>query len=103
MNTRRVVVTGMGLTSPLGDTPEQASQALQAQRHGIAHMGQWAEIPGLQTRLAAPASTVDLTALSRKKTRTMGRVSMLSTYATAQAIAASGLDEATVSSPRTGL
>jgi 3-oxoacyl-[acyl-carrier-protein] synthase II len=103
MTMRRVVVTGMGLTGPLGDSPAQASEALQAQRHGIAHMSQWAEIPGLQTRLAAPALTVDLTTLPRKKTRTMGRVSWLSAYATDQAIAAAGLDDAALTSRRTGL
>ncbi|MEY4581093.1 MAG: hypothetical protein RL701_5796 [Pseudomonadota bacterium] len=103
MTRRRVVVTGMGLTSPLGDTAAQVSEALQTQRHGIAHMAQWAEIPGLNTRLAAPALTVDLTTLPRKKTRTMGRVSMLSAFATEQAISDAGLDETAVSSRRTGL
>jgi 3-oxoacyl-[acyl-carrier-protein] synthase II len=103
MSARRVVVTGMGLTSPIGDTPEQVSRALQDQRHGITHMAQWDEVQGLQTRLAAPALTVDLAKLPRKKTRTMGRVSLLSAHATAQAIAAAGLDDAALSSRRTGL
>ena len=72
MSRRRVVVTGMGLTSPIGDAPERVARALREQRHGIVQMPHWDEVKGLETRLAAPAGSVDLSALPRKKTRTMG-------------------------------
>jgi 3-oxoacyl-[acyl-carrier-protein] synthase II len=100
---RRVVVTGMGLTSPIGDTLDQVSSALQEQRHGIVQMPQWDAVKGLETRLAAPAGSVDLSKLPRKKTRTMGRVSLLSVYASDRAIAQAGLDEETLGSGRCGL
>jgi 3-oxoacyl-[acyl-carrier-protein] synthase II len=99
---RRVVITGMGLTSPIGDTLEDVSRALQEQRHGIKRM-EWDHVNGLETRLGAPASSVDLSRLSRKKTRTMGRVSQLAVYVTELAIKQAGLDESTLSSGRCGL
>lgn len=103
MSGRRVVVTGMGLTSPIGDSPAAVASALQEQRSGIVVMPGWDKIDGLQTRLAAPASSVDLSHFSRKKVRTMGRVSVLATYSTEQAIADAGIDQETLHSGKLGL
>ena len=47
-------------------------------------MPEWAEIQGLPTRLAGIAKDVPFNAYPRKKTRTMGRVALLATYATEQ-------------------
>lgn len=99
---RRVVITGIGLTSPLGDSPDDVSRALREQRHGIVSMP-WAEIDGLRTRVAAPAAEVDLSHFSRKRIRTMGRVSLLASYATERAIRDAGIDEETLQSGRLGL
>ncbi len=66
-------------------------------------MPQWDSVKDLATRLAAPAPNVDLENYPRKKSRSMGRVAMLATYATDHAIRDAGLDEETVRSPRTGL
>jgi 3-oxoacyl-[acyl-carrier-protein] synthase II len=55
-------------------------------------MPEWAEVKGLGTRLAALARDVPLPDYPRKKVRSMGRVAVLSTYATEQAFADAGLD-----------
>jgi 3-oxoacyl-[acyl-carrier-protein] synthase II len=88
----RVVVTGIGLTSPIGNDLATAMVALRESRHGVVTMPEWAEIPGLRTRLAAVVKDVPISDYPRKKVRSMGRVGLLATYATERAIADAGLD-----------
>jgi 3-oxoacyl-[acyl-carrier-protein] synthase II len=87
---KRVAVTGIGLSCPIGNDLAEASAALKSGRHGIRHMAEWNEVKNLFTRLGAPVSGVDLN-FPRKRVRTMGRVAILATYATDQALAQAGL------------
>jgi len=89
---RRVVVTGIGLASPIGNDLRSATAALREGRHGIVAMPEWAEVQGLSTRLAGLAKDVPFTNYPRKKTRSMGRVALLATYATEQALKDAGLE-----------
>ncbi len=99
----RVVITGVGLASPIGNNLDQVSDALRHQRHGIVTMDEWDEIGQLATRLAAPVPSVNRKMFPRKQTRTMGRVSVLSVFATQGAIEDAGLDADLLSSGRVGL
>lgn len=103
MSGRRVVVTGAGLVSPIGNSMDEVSLALREERHGIRTMPEWSEIGHLATRLAAPAHGVDRDAYPRKATRTMGRVAILSTWATDRALEASGLTADYLREGRVGL
>jgi 3-oxoacyl-[acyl-carrier-protein] synthase II len=100
---RRVAVTGIGMVSPLGDDFATSLAGLCAGRHGIRVMPEWARVPHLQTRLGAPAHAAATSTLSRKATRTMGRVSLLATIATREAIACAGLEDAEIRSGTVGL
>jgi 3-oxoacyl-[acyl-carrier-protein] synthase II len=100
---RRVVVTGIGLTSPIGHDLPTAAAALRAGRHGIVAMPEWAEIQGLSTRLAGIARDVPFGDWPRKKTRSMGRVALLATYATEQALNDAGLPQDLRAIPDIGL
>jgi 3-oxoacyl-[acyl-carrier-protein] synthase II len=100
---RRVVITGIGMTSPIGSTLDDVSKALQNGDHGIVAMPAWESVKDLQTRLGAPARGANLARFSRKQTRTMGRVALLSAFATDEAIRDAGLPPELVSSGRTGL
>lgn len=100
---QRVVVTGVGLATPIGNTLDQVSNALQQQAHGIVKMPEWEAIDGLSTNLAGVVTDIDLSILPRKKTRTMGRVARLAMYATLQAVEDAALDEETLCSGRVGL
>jgi 3-oxoacyl-[acyl-carrier-protein] synthase II len=100
---RRVAVTGIGMVSPLGDSFARSLDALRAGKHGIAFMREWAEIAHLQTRLGAPAHAPAVASMSRKVSRTMGRVSLLATIATNEAIADAGLEEDEIRSGAVGL
>ncbi len=102
MTLRRVVITGIGLTTPIGNSLDEVSAALRTDKSGVRIMDAWDGVDGLATRLGAPCE-VDLSNLPKKKTRTMGRVAQLSTWATQQAIDDAGLSPAQVSNPRTGL
>ncbi|MFK7999433.1 MAG: beta-ketoacyl-ACP synthase [Polyangiales bacterium] len=101
--TRRVVVTGVGLETPIGESFESVSTALQEDQHGVIHMDEWAEVGEMITRLGAPARKLERKRWPRKKIRSMGRVALLATAATESAIEDSGLPVDVVQHPRTGL
>ncbi len=102
---RRVVVTGMGGLTSLGDNWIDLRAALLAGRTGVRAMPEWDVIDGLKTRLGAPIA--DFTPpphFTRKKTRTMGRVSLLATRACELALRAAGLiDTPELSDGSTGI
>lgn len=105
-NTRnRVVVTGMSAFSPIGNTWPQALAAMQAGRNGIRRIEEWAEYEGLHTCLGAPVSDfVPPAHFTRKRTRTMGRVSKMATRASELALQDAGLgDEEVLQSGRVGV
>jgi 3-oxoacyl-[acyl-carrier-protein] synthase II len=102
MSRTRVVITGIGLTSPIGNTLRAASGALREDRHGIVRVPEYADIEHMQTRLAAPVRGLALD-YPRKKVRTMGRVSLLSLYATEQAVSDAGLSPETLTSGTVGI
>ena len=103
MSRRRVVVTGMGVVSPIGNTLPDTLDALRSGRSGIVIMDEWADIGNLRTRLAGPVLGVERKDYKRKETRTMGRVAILAANASDQAIRASGLTREQLGSGRTGL
>jgi 3-oxoacyl-[acyl-carrier-protein] synthase II len=103
--TRRVVITGVGVTSPIGNTYKELNHGLREGRHGVRRMEEWEEfefLSTLNTRLGAP-SVVEFPKFPRRKTRTMGRVSLLSSYATQHAIDDAGLSQDELHSGKVGL
>ncbi len=102
MSNRRVVVTGVGIVSPIGNSLTAASASLREGRHGIVRSESWSNIEHLRTRLSAPVVGLTLS-YPRKKVRTMGRVALLSLAATEQALAQSGLPVDVLHRPSTGI
>ena len=99
---RRVVVTGMGIVSCLGNDADTVSAALREGRSGIRHIPQYAEL-GFRSQVGG-APEIDLDAqIDRKQKRFMGDAAAFAHIALRDAIANAGLDEALVSQPRTGL
>jgi 3-oxoacyl-[acyl-carrier-protein] synthase II len=100
---RRVAVTGMGVVSPLGETLGMSLGGLKEGRHGIVRMDDWDRITHLATRLGAPARSELVAKLPRKASRTMGRVSLLATAATQQALDDAGISREEIGSGAVGL
>ncbi|MBB4127901.1 3-oxoacyl-[acyl-carrier-protein] synthase-1 [Xanthomonas translucens] len=99
---RRVAITGMGITSCLGNDLDTVSRALREGRAGIRANPEAAE-HGLRSQVAGDVQ-LDLEALiDRKLKRFMGDASAYTYLALRDAIADAGLDEAAVSDVRTGL
>lgn len=99
---RRVVVTGMGIVSCIGNDLETVTGALRDSRPGIRADPLYAEM-GLRSQVSG-VPQLDLEALiDRKLRRFMGDAAAYAYVALRDAIAQSGLDEAQVSNPRTGL
>ena len=88
---KRVVVTGMAGISPIGDNWQAVSARLKAKSTGIQYMQDWDKYDGLNTRLGAPVDFEKPPHYSRKQTRSMGRVALMSTYSTELALADAGL------------
>ncbi len=102
---RRVVVTGMGGITALGEDWPTIRSAFEAGRTGVRFMHEWDRFTGINTRLAAPvpAFSVD-DRYPRKKLRSMGAVAKMAVYATERALADAGLlDDPVVKSGRTGV
>lgn len=99
---RRVVVTGLGIVSCLGNDQQQVLGALKSGRSGIRFKEEYAE-RGFRSHVAGSVD-IDLDALiDRKLRRFMGDAAAYAYVSMAQAIEDSGLTEAQVSNERTGL
>jgi len=102
---QRVVVTGVGAHSPVGSTWTEVEESLRALKNRVQHMESWDKYDGLHTRLGAPVSHFEKPEnFTRKRTRSMGRVSLLATSATEIALRDSGLlDDPILKSGRVGI
>jgi 3-oxoacyl-[acyl-carrier-protein] synthase-1 len=99
---RRVVVTGLGVVSSIGNTAEEVTASLKAGRSGIEPVAEMAE-HGFRSQIAGtlkidPAEHVDKRAL-----RFMGPGAAYAHIAMSQAIADAGLEDSDIVNPRTGL
>ena len=100
--TRRVVVTGMGVVSCLGNSKTAVGESLRAGRSGIRASEIYAEM-GLRSQVSG-AVDIDLEALiDRKHLRFMGDAAAYAYIALQQAIEDAGLAPDDVSNTRTGL
>jgi len=102
---RRVVVTGMGGVTALGEDWPSILASMKAAKTGVRQMPEWERFPSLNTRLAAPIVGFDVSRrYDRKKLRSMGPVSRMAVYATERAIADAGLaGEPVIADGRAGI
>jgi len=100
---KRVVITGTGIISPIGNTKQDVFSSLQKGRSGIQKMEHWSGINGLRTRLAGISGGYDLKRIKRKDRRTMGRMSIMAAISAMDALEESRLDPSIVSSEHTGI
>ena len=102
---RRVVVTGMGGITALGNDWPSIRGHLAAGRTAIRRMEEWERFTGVNTRLAAPVLGFEAPRhYPRKKTRTMGPVALMAVRASECALIDAGLlDDKVLNSGRAGV
>lgn len=99
---RRVVVTGMGLVSCLGNAASSVSRALREGISGIRHIPEYADL-GLRSQVAGQP-VIDLVAeIDRKLKRFMGDAAAYAYVSMREAINDAGLTLERIRHPRVGL
>ena len=99
---RRVVITGMGIVSSIGDNIAEVTTSLRESKSGITHSEQFAE-KGFKCQVwARPKLNVE-EVLDRRTRRFMGEGAAWNYIAMQEAIADAGLDENDISDPMTGI
>ena len=99
---KRVVITGTGIVSCIGNDNATVTQALREGRSGIRAMPQFTEL-GMRSQVAGVPQINLEERIDRKQLRFMGDAAAYAHIALADAIADAGLTPEQVSHPRTGL
>lgn len=98
----RVVVTGMGIVSSLGNDVAEVTTSLKEGKSGIQFCEDYAEI-GMRSQVAGRVSIDQKELINRKHLRFMGDAAAFSYVAMQQAIEDAGLDLEEIKNPKVGL
>lgn len=100
---KRVVITGVGIVSSIGNNKEDVTDSLRNGRSGIVAAPEYKE-NGLRSQVHGAVKDLNFSDhIDRKQLRFMGDAAAYTFIAMQQAVADSGLTEDQVSNPRTGL
>jgi 3-oxoacyl-[acyl-carrier-protein] synthase II len=103
MEKRRVVVTGMGILCPVGNSPDEAWQNAANGVSGAAHIPEFAEL-GLKVTFGATVKNYDpADFLSRRDLRRTDPVTQMALYVSKQALEDSGLEITDANRNRVGV
>ncbi len=99
---KRVVITGMGIVSSIGNNKQEVTDALREGRSGIEFSQEYADL-GFRSHVHGNV-TIDTEGLiERKKRRFMGDAAAFNYIAMVEALADAGLTEEEISNERTGI
>ncbi len=99
---KRVVITGLGIVSCLGNTRDVVVDSLRNLKSGIRFIPEYAQL-GFRSQVGGMPQ-IDLDArIDRKQRRFMGDASAFAYVAMTDAIADAGLDAASIADPRIGV
>jgi 3-oxoacyl-[acyl-carrier-protein] synthase-1 len=99
---RRVVVTGIGAVSCIGNTQAEIVESLKAGRSGIVANESFQEM-GLRSQISGTVNIDTKEHIDRKVLRFMGDAAAYAYISMQQAVEDSGLEESDISNVRTGL
>jgi len=99
---RRVVVTGMGIVSCIGDTLDDVSNSLKAGKSGITFNDKHAEL-GFRSQISGRPELVAKDFIEKRSYRFMADASGWSAVAMQRAIEDAGIEEKHISHERTGI
>ncbi len=99
---KRVVVTGLGIVSSIGNNKEEVLEALRVGRSGIEFAPKYAEL-GLRSHVHGPIRLDPAEHIDRRLLRFMGDAAAFNYIAMCEALEDAGLDTESISHPRIGL
>ncbi len=99
---RRVVVTGLGIVSPIGNAASEVTSALRAGASGVETVDAMVE-HGFRSQIAGTLKVNPAEHIDKRTLRFMGPGAAYAYMSMEQAIVDAGLTEADVSDPMTGL
>ena len=99
---RRVVVTGLGIVSSIGNDAREVTESLRNARSGIVRAEDYARM-GFRSQVHGEPKLRPEEVIDRRKMRFMGDGAAWAYIAMEQAIADAGLEEGEISNERTGL
>jgi 3-oxoacyl-[acyl-carrier-protein] synthase-1 len=99
---RRVVVTGLGIVSSIGNNKQEVVRSLREGSSGIEFIPEYEEL-GFRSRIAGTISINPDELIDRKLRRFMGNSAAYNYLAMQEAVEDAGLTKELISSPRTGL
>ncbi len=99
---RRVVITGFGIVSSIGNNKQEVLTSLREGRSGIEYSEEYAEL-GFRSHVHGPVRVDYRELIDRRLLRFMGDAAAFNYLAMQEAIADAGLEEKEISNPRTGI
>ncbi len=99
---KRVVITGLGVVSSIGNNKQEVTESLKAGCSGIEFCQEYADL-GFRSHVHGSLNCDTKALIDRKILRFMGDAAAYNYIAMRQAIEDAGLSEEQVSNPRTGL
>ena len=99
---RRVVITGLGIVSSIGNNKAEVTDSLRTGKSGIEYSQEYADL-GFRSRVHGTLKINPEELIDRKIRRFMGEAAAYSYIAMQQAITDAGLEEEIISNPRTGI
>jgi len=99
---KRVVITGAGVISPLGNSVLSLMESIASGKSAVRYMEEWAGYCGMNSHVAAPAEMKDEKKIPRQNRRSMGRMSIFAAQAAEQALADSAINISQIQPDRMG-
>jgi 3-oxoacyl-[acyl-carrier-protein] synthase-1 len=99
---RRVVVTGIGIVSSIGNNKQEVIDSLREGRSGIEFSQEYADL-GFRSQIHGTIKLNPAELIDRKKYRFMGDAAAFNYLAMQEAVEDAGLTEAEISNERTGI
>lgn len=99
---KRVVVTGMGIVSSIGNTVDDVLDSLKAARPGISTAQDYVDL-GFRCQVHGAPALDPFEVLDRRTTRFMAKGAAWNYIAMEEAIKMAGLEEKDIKNPRTGI
>jgi 3-oxoacyl-[acyl-carrier-protein] synthase II len=102
MQLRRVVITGLGAITPLGNDVATLISGIESGKSAVEHIPEWENYIGMRCTVAAPAHIENEKLIPRQNRRSMGRLSIFAVQAAEQAIKDAGIKSGSLTGGKLG-